>query len=283
MTARSVLFGPAQRLDFIEKFVRAGADIGVLDLEDATAETAKGEARDAVRSLRKSRAQLEGLQLFVRINPLGSPHFSADLKAVAESGATGIMVPKIEADTEMHAVKAALREAGLGDALLCAGIESVPGVYRAAEICGAHPDLVYFGAEDFITDMGGVRTESNHEVAYARAHVVLAARLANVDALDQVVTDFHDVSRFEREANEARQLGFVGKLCIHPSQVSLANAAFTPTPEDLLHARKIVEAADSAEASGSGVIAVDGAMVDAPIIIRARRLLASWEEADNQP
>ena len=118
--------------------------------------------------------------------------------------------------------------------------------------------------------MGGVRTEGNAVVLYARSHVALAARLAEIPALDQVVVDYNDGQRFDREAATARSLGYTGKLCIHPSQVGLANAAFTPTATEVDWARGVLAAA---EADGTGVIAYEGRMVDAPILTRARVLL----------
>jgi citrate lyase subunit beta/citryl-CoA lyase len=137
---------------------------------------------------------------------------------------------------------------------------------------------VYFGAEDFITDIGGVRTESNNEVLYARSRVVIAASLSGIPALDQVVVDFGDDERFRTEANEARSLGFQGKLCIHPSQVQLAREAFTPSDEEITRARALLAAAADAEVRGLGVISFEGTMVDAPIIMRARKILDLIED-----
>ena len=265
-----MLFGPAARVDFVAKFVAAGAAIGVLDLEDATPEAAKADARRVIAAAKPGTEDLDGMQLFVRTNSIGSSHFSDDVEAAREAGAQGLVVPKLETDREVEDVRAAMANRGMSEASLCAGIESVAGVHRAVEVCGAGVDLVYFGAEDFVTDMGGVRTESNTEVLYARSQVVIAARLANVPAFDQVVVDYTNAEKFRTEALEARSLGFSGKLCIHPSQVALANEAFAPTADEIEWAKKVVAAA---EAGGDGVVAVDGTMVDAPIITRARALL----------
>jgi len=170
-----------------------------------------------------------------------------------------------------------MAKSGMGDGVLCAGIESAAGVYQAVEVAGAGVDIVYFGAEDFITDMGGVRTTANAEVLYARSRVALAARLAGIVALDQVVVDFNDAARFTSEAEEARSLGFHGKLCIHPSQVELANDAFTPSADELTWARGVVAAAEEAERDGRGAVAYEGTMVDAPIVNRARQLLNRFD------
>lgn len=272
-----MLFGPAKRTDFVAKFVAAEADIGVLDLEDATPESAKDEARDSLVDARPGEGELAAMILLIRTNALGTRHFAADVQAAFVSGAHGIVVPKLETHREVQDVRREMDKAGMTNALLCAGIESVAGVYQAVEVIGAGVDLAYFGAEDFITDIGGVRTESNTEVLYARSRVAMAARLSGVPALDQVVVDLSDSDRFTREADLARSLGYQGKLCIHPSQVALANQAFTPSEDELTWARGVIAAADEAEKDGRGAVSYEGTMVDAPIVNRARHLLARFD------
>lgn len=268
-----MLFGPAQRVDFVAKFVASGADIGVLDLEDATPESMKAEARTTIADAKPGQADLGQMRLFVRTNSLGSSHFADDLAAAAEAGAHGIVVPKLETDREVGDVRREMVSVGLGDGQLCAGIESAAGVYRAVEVAGAGADMVYFGAEDFITDVGGVRTRDNLEVLYARSRVSIAARMSGIPALDQVVVDFGDDERFRDEAEVARSLGFQGKLCIHPAQVRLATEAFSPSEAELVRARALLQAAADAESQGLGVISFEGAMVDAPIIRRAQQVV----------
>ena len=272
-----MLFGPAQRTDFVAKFVAAGADIGVLDLEDATPESGKSDARAAIAGARPGEGDIGEMTLMVRTNALGSSHFAEDVAAAATAGAHGLVVPKLETNREVEDVRREMGKAGLTDALLCAGIETAAGVYQAVEVAGGGVDMIYFGAEDFITDMGGVRTESNAEVLFARSRVAIAARLAGIPALDQIVVDFHDADRFSAEAADARSLGYRGKLCIHPSQVELATAAFTPSADELVWARGVVEAAAEAEANGLGVVSFEGTMVDAPIVNRARQLLDRFD------
>ena len=126
-----------------------------------------------------------------------------------------------------------------------------------------------------MADLGGVRTADNHEVAVARAQVAQAARLGSIQAVDMVVADFGDHERFRREAVEARNLGFTGKLCIHPAQVPLAAEAFRPTEDELAWAHAVVDAYDEALARGDATIEVDGGMVDEPVARRARALLAT--------
>jgi citrate lyase subunit beta/citryl-CoA lyase len=133
----------------------------------------------------------------------------------------------------------------------------------------------YFGAEDYIADLGGVRTPGNAEVAWARAFVAVAARLAGVPALDMVTIDFHDDDRFTAEAREARALGYAGKMCIHPAQVPLARAAFQATPDEVDAARRLLAAF---EAAGGQTIAFEGQMVDEVVAARARAVLAAVAE-----
>ncbi len=270
-----MLFGPANRVDFVPKFVQAGADIGVLDLEDAVAETAKSEAREALSEGRPGAGDLGDTVLFVRVNSLDTDHFTHDLVAAAEAQAVGIIVPKIESADMIREIRGEMGKRALGNAFLCAGIESAAGVHHSAEICDAHIDLVYFGAEDFITDMGGVRTESNTEVLYARSKVALAARLSSRPALDQIVADFGDATRFTREALNARAMGYSGKLCIHPSQVALANDAFLPSVEEVAWATAVIAAVEHAD--GAALVSFEGTMVDTPLILRAQRILDSAE------
>ena len=219
-------------------------------------------------------ASLGSMRLFVRTNSLGTPHFADDVEAAASAQVDGIVVPKLETDREVEDVRAAMAAAGFTGGLLCGGIESAAGVHRAVEVCGAGLDLAYFGAEDFVTDMGGRRTADNTEVLYARSALALAGRVAGIPVLDQVVVDFRDEARFAAEAAAARDLGFAGKLCVHPGQVPLANAAFTPSEIEIADARGLLAAVEEA---GTGVVSYEGMMVDAPLIERARRLLAQVE------
>ena len=170
---------------------------------------------------------------------------------------------------------AALDAAGHADLPVMAGLETVAGVVDARTVT-THPRVrwCYFGAEDYVADLGGVRTEVNHEVAVARAQVGQAAALGGVQAIDMVVADFGDADRFRREAVEARALGFSGKLCIHPAQVPLASEAFHPSEGELGWAQAVTEAYDAALARGEASIQVDGSMVDEPVARRARALLA---------
>lgn len=275
MRLRSLLFAPAVRPDLLHKLPRAGADGVVIDCEDATPPGVKEEGRTNARTV-GGELVAGGVAVFVRVNAVGTPWFDEDMRHGIPQGAAGVVVPMVEDRAQLDEVAAALvGRDGLG---VVVGLETAAGVSRATSLLD-HPVATagYFGAEDFIADMGGVRTESNIEVLYARSTVALAGRLARVPVLDQVVVAFTDGARFEREAAEARALGYAGKLCIHPSQVALAHGVFTPSPEEVAAARRLIAAYEQAEAEGQAVIVVDGRMIDGPLVSQARRVVASAE------
>ncbi|MDA3014889.1 MAG: CoA ester lyase [Actinomycetota bacterium] len=268
---RSLLFAPAVRPDFIAKLPERGADAVVVDCEDATPPGAKQEARDNVRALVPELSTR--CTVTVRVNAVASEWFADDIAALVPEAAA-VVLPKIDSVDAMDTVARALDAAGLSSVGVIAGIETALGVADARAVLG-HPRIVaaYFGAEDFIADMGGVRTASNHEVLFARSAVALAGRLAGVPVLDQVVTDFRDDDRFNRECAEARALGYSGKLCIHPGQVTIANTAFVPSAEEVDRARRMLDAYAAASAAGVSAIDFEGQMVDEPLAAQARRVL----------
>jgi len=251
-----------------------GADAVVVDLEDATPPSAKEEARTNVRSILPS--IIGGApQVFIRVNAVDSPWFVADIAEGLVDGLSGIVVPKIETTFQLDQVQDELQKSEHPDLRVLSGIETALGV-ADARVLLAHPIVMaaYFGAEDFIEDMGGVRTRGGEEVAYARSQVALAARLAGVASMDQVVTDFSDDVRFREESIVARAMGYDGKLCIHPCQVAIANGAFMPSAEEIAYAQRLLAAFDQASASGVAAIDFEGQMVDEPLAARARRTLA---------
>jgi citrate lyase subunit beta/citryl-CoA lyase len=273
---RSLLFAPAVRPDLLRKMPRTGADAIVIDLEDATPPDAKDTGRVEMRS---AVADLAGqLPILVRVNDDTTPWHDDDLDSLPTEGLAGIVVPKIETIARLDSLAARLTDRGL-DMPVIGGVETALGVADARPLL-AH-DVVsaaYFGAEDFIADLGGVRTASNDEVAYARAQVALAGRLADVTVIDQIVADFADDDRCRRECLQARAMGYGGKLCIHPSQVAIANEAFLPSSEEIDRARRLLEAYDDAKAQGVASVAFEGQMVDEPVARQARRVLAQADD-----
>ncbi len=264
---RSVLFVPGNRPDLAEKAPRSKPDAVVLDLEDAVPVTGKEAAR---LSVSEAAERLRGqVRIWVRVNPPGTPWFEADVEGVP-AGVDTVVVPKLESEDQV----AGLRDAAGGRGVV-AGLETVRGVLDARLLLEAPVVGCYFGAEDYVADLGGVRTEGNEEVSTPRALVAMAARLCGVTALDMVTLDFHDEARFLAEAAQARALGYAGKLCIHPAQVPLARSAFSPTAGEVDWARRLLAAFEGA---GSMTIAFEGQMVDEVVAARARSVLAAASE-----
>ena len=270
---RSLLFAPAVRPDFVARLSERGADAVVIDCEDATPAGAKAEGRANARALAPTLSV--SCAVMVRVNPPATEWFAADVAEGLCPELAAVIVPKVETIEGLNVVAAALAAAGLPDLGILAGIETALGVADARPLL-AHPQVVaaYFGAEDFIADMGGMRTASNLEVTYARSAVAMAGRLAGVPVLDQVVIDFRDDERFVREAAEARAFGYAGKLCIHPGQVALANAAFIPSEAEVERATRLLAAYEAASSRGVAAIDFEGQMVDEPLAAQARRVLA---------
>jgi citrate lyase subunit beta/citryl-CoA lyase len=275
MTAhwRSVLFVPADRPDLAAKAPRCQPGAVVLDLEDAVPPDGKAAARAGLADIVP--ALSAEARVFVRVNPPGSPWFAEDAAALPE-GLAGVVVPKLATPRQLSDVAQAVQGAPV-----VAGLETVQGVADARQLLRT-PALevivaAYFGAEDFIADLGGVRTAANAEVVHPRAAVSMATRLAGIPALDMVTIDFGDDDRFRREAAEARALGYAGKLCIHPRQVALANEAFLPSAAEVAWASRLLEAFGAAEGR---TIAFEGLMVDEVVAARARAILAATDDPD---
>jgi citrate lyase subunit beta/citryl-CoA lyase len=270
---RSLLFAPAVRPDFVAKLPTRGADAVVIDCEDATPANAKSQARINARESAPDLAAA-GCHVYVRVNGVPTEWFADDIREAITSELAGVIVPKVETIDGLDTAADALDAAGFGELGVLAGLETARGIADARPLL-AHRRVIagYFGAEDFIADMGGVRTDDNHEVAYARSAVALAGRLAGVPVLDQVVADFRNDDRFRREAAEARAMGYGGKLCIHPGQVALANAAFVPSAADVDRARRLLAAYESATSDGVAAIDFEGQMVDEPLAAQARRVI----------
>lgn len=270
---RSLLFVPGGRADMIAKVGRSNPDGVVLDLEDAVAERDKDTARATVV---EALATLDVAALvLVRVNTPDSPWFADDVAAVAGTRAGGVVLPKLERTDQLSRLRGLLAEHGRPDAVVVAGLETALGVADARPLLAAGATMgvvaAYFGAEDFVADLGGRRTPEGTEVLFARSAVALAARLAGVSALDQVVVNVHDDDAFRRDAEQARALGYPGKICLHPRQVALAHEVFTPSADEVAHARAVLAASES------GVGLVDGAMVDDVHVRMARAVLARAE------
>jgi citrate lyase subunit beta / citryl-CoA lyase len=276
--ARSMLFAPASRPDVAAKLPRSSPDCAVVDLEDAVPPAAKESARGDARGVAAElAADHPALSVYVRVNSIPTEWFAQDIATAVPSTIAGVVVPKIESAADVDTAHAALVAAGLGHLGIVAGIETTRGVLHADEILRPPLTLAYFGAEDYVTDLGGVRTELGLEVLYARSRVALAARVGGIPVLDQIVPAYDDDERFDRDAALGRSLGYGGKLCIHPRQVALAHRAFSPSDDEVERARRLLEHWERATAAGEAAISFDGQMVDEPMAARARAILAVAE------
>ncbi len=277
---RSLLFAASVRPDLVVKMPRTGTDGIVIDNEDATPADKKSAGRIQAMDLAADLAADDAMttQVFVRVNAVASEWFEDDISVGLHPSLAGVVVPKVETVEHMETIGAALTAAGLDHLGIFVGLETALGVADARQLL-AHPLAIagYFGAEDFVVDMGGIRTTSNDEVAYARSQVALAGRLAGIPVLDQIVADFTDDERFTKETAEARAMGYRGKLCIHPKQVAIANNGFVPSAEELDRATRLLATYDQALAVGHGAVAFEGQMIDEPLAAQARQLLALEE------
>jgi citrate lyase subunit beta/citryl-CoA lyase len=271
---RSMLFMPGTRADMIAKIPRFAPDVAIADLEDAVAPGDKDSARRTAATAIDELGPDVPATVLIRVNPVGTPWFAADLAAAAGSAAAGIVVPKLATEEQLGEVRQALAEHDWTDALVVAGIETALGVAGAQTLLDGGPGFssvlsgAYFGAEDYIADIGGRRSPGGEEVLYARSQVCLAAYLGGIPAVDQVVVDIADDARFLADARRGQSLGYQGKMCVHPRQIALAHQVFTPTPEEVAHARAVVAAGEA------GVGVVDGQMVDDVHVRMARAVLA---------
>ncbi|MGL4975258.1 MAG: HpcH/HpaI aldolase/citrate lyase family protein [Bosea sp. (in: a-proteobacteria)] len=267
MAAIAPLFVPASRPERFAKAAASGADMVILDLEDAVAPVDKVAARNALD------CAFTDLPVLVRINASGTPWHADDLAAVRSCGADGIVLPKAEHDAALTDVCVFARDAGLQVVAL---IETARGLADVREI-GSTPGVVRlaFGSLDFCVDIGATHTRDG--LLSARCALVLASRLAGIcSPIDGVTVTLEDEAAVESDARHAASLGFGGKLCIHPNQIAAAMAGFKPTQAELAWARKIV-------ASGDGAAAVDGMMVDAPVRRRAEQIVRLAEQDRNVP
>jgi citrate lyase subunit beta/citryl-CoA lyase len=278
---RSKLFVPGSRPEFFPKALASAADAISFDLEDSVAEERKAEARELVgRALAAPEFAGSRQVVIVRVNALGTPHFAADLAAVVSPRLDLLNVPKVESPDDIRAVAAVLapieKSRGLAQPVrLLANIESPRGLRRAAEIALADPRVagLQLGLGDLFEPLGIDRSD-----AAAVHQVQLAMRLATGEAgrwaLDTGFGAIKDTDGYRREAIQAKRLGFLGKTCLHPSQIAIANEVFRPSDDEIAHARRVVEAARDAKAKGLGAFLVDGRMIDPPFLRRAEALAA---------
>jgi citrate lyase subunit beta / citryl-CoA lyase len=271
---RSLLYVPADSERFVGKAHERGADAVILDLEDAVAAGEKAKARAALAAAVPSVAR-NGAAVFVRINA-GS---DADAEAACRADAYGLFVPKTRDPTALIRLAAFLgtieQQSGRAPMRLVPMIEDAGAVFEARAIGAATPRVLALvtGGEDIATAMGAVPTPE--VLRFPKLMVHLAAKAVGVLSLGLIrtVADYRDAGAIAQSAREARDFGFDGATCVHPSVVPILNAAFTPSVEEIALARRLITAADHAAKEGKGAFELDGRMVDEPVVARARELL----------
>jgi len=255
---------------------RSGPDAIILDLEDAVPPDSKENARLAVTAaIPPLRTLNPTLPIYVRVNSITTSWFTDDIQCVTEH-LSGIVLPKVESPETICLARSAIEERAGILVNFIAGLETVLGVVNATSIATSNGVIgCYFGAEDYVLDLGGIRTREGLEVLWARTQVAVSCRLAGIAAFDQVVTDFSSPETFVQDASIGRSLGFSGKLCIHPSQVPLAHSAFSATPAEVDRALRLIETYAKARTRGEGAINFEGQMVDEPLARQAQRIIDS--------
>lgn len=280
---RTALFVPGNRPDRVDKAVSSGADVVIIDLEDAVPPSQKEESRPKVR---EKIAAFRDREIMVRVNAIGSEFLPGDLDEIIVDGLSCIIVPKVEERADIREIDGYLGEAERrnnlepGTISVIPLIESARAVQNAFEILSEKTDprrlfTAAFGAADYTLDMGIEMTMEGTELHYPRSRIAVACRAAKVDPpLDTpFMIDVKDVEALQTDAKRARQLGFQGKLCIHPIQIEPCHAVFSPTAEEIEHAERVIQAFEDAEARGIGAIQLDGKFIDTPIVERSRRIV----------
>lgn len=283
MTLRSFLFTPGNHPRRVEKVFSAGADAVILDLEDAVAIPEKPATRPMiVEALQRPRGCLG----YVRVNAMETEFCYGDLVAVVQPGVDGIILPKVESAAGLLAIDWLVEQLERERGLPRRGIDLMPIIETARGIAdldailraGSRVKRIAFGAGDFTFDLNMIWSRSESELAHARAAVVTSSRAAGLEApIDTVWTDLQDEPALESSARTVLGLGFQGKMCIHPKQIPVVNAVFTPTDAEVAFAERVVAAFEQAEREGSAAIQLDGKFIDYPIVYRARRVLKTIE------
>jgi citrate lyase beta subunit len=277
---RALLYAPGSDWHKMEKAAASGADSVCLDLEDGVAPNRKVEARQlVVRALND--LDFGKSERLVRVNSADSDLVNEDLEAVLAAQPDGIVMPKVANGDQVRTISAKIGLAEQAQKLdkksiiLLAQIESAIGLVNIKEIAGADErlDALIFGAEDFAGDVGAKRTIEGAEVFYARSAVVTHAAAFGLMAIDMLWVDFKDQAGLKRMAEQGARLGFSGAQIIHPDQIKPAQLAFTPTAKEVEAAKRLVDAYEQNSKEGRGAFALDGKMVDMPMVVSARRVL----------
>ena len=268
---RCWLFTPGDQPQKMQKAAQIEVDCVIFDWEDAVAVSRKDAARHLVTTA-VTNFDFKQSQRFIRVNAPQTPFFTDDLAAATTVDIDGLIVPKIETAARLQQVQESLGSATIP---LYAIIETALGIMNLKEIAQAIPSLVglMFGAEDLTADLGAAPSPGKPELIYARSAVVTAATAYGLQAIDTVFTNFHDQTGLESESQFAQQMGYSGKMAIHPAQIETIQRVFSPTSVQIAQAKEIVTAYEAHLATGEGVFEINGRMIDTPVIRAAQQTL----------
>jgi citrate lyase subunit beta/citryl-CoA lyase len=277
---RSLLFVPGNTARMLDKAVVLKPDAFILDLEDSVPIDEKANAREVTASYLEKFAAT-GQPVIPRVNSLDTGLLEADLEAIVGPHIFGVSVGKIDTPAHIHEVTKILQrleiKAGLtiGTVKLLPWIESASAIVHVYDICRASSRIVgvALGAEDFTNDMEIERRDDDRELAFARSAISIAARAAGVLALDTPFFSFRDPDALRENTQISRSNGFRGRFAIHPAQLDIINEVFSPSADEIQHARDVIAAFDEAAAQGRGSTSLDGKVVDVPVVKRAQALL----------
>jgi len=277
---RALLYMPGDDMHKIQKATGLGVDCVCMDIEDGVALNRKAEARTTIAEALRT-LDFHGSERLVRINPVGSGMEEEDLRAVLPHHPDGIVIPKVGMAEQVRWVSDQVADVErargwpVGQIVLLALIETARGVINLKEIAGADPRLaaLIFGAEDLAGDIGAVRTRPGWEIFYARSATVTHAAAFGLQALDMVYMDLKDIEGLRAESLEGARMAYTGKQAIHPNQIGPIQEAFSPSEEAIAHALRVVETARQHQAEGAGAYALDGKMIDAPVVKAAEWVL----------
>lgn len=277
---RTMLYVPGNNAAMLRDASIYGADSLMFDLEDSVSVMEKDSARFLVYNAIKH-LDYGNTEIVVRINDATTSIGREDIKAMVKAGVDVIRIPKTELAEDVMTVEAQILKAeiffgvAVGKTKIMAAVESPLGVMNAYQIASASKRMIgiAIGAEDFVTNMGTNRSADGTELMVARGQIIMAARAAGIYALDTVYSDVDNEEGFCREVKAIKQLGFDGKSIINPRQIEPVHHIFTPSSQEITNALDVKQAIKEAEESGSGVIALNGKMIDKPIVERADRVL----------
>lgn len=277
---RAILYMPGDDMHKIRKATTLGVDSICMDMEDGVALNRKAQARSTI-SIALKNLDFGHSERLVRINAIGTGLETEDLASVLADKPDGIVIPKVQDADQVRWVSQEIgnfeSQSGwtTGSIALLVVLESARGVINLKEIAGSDSRLqaLIFGAEDFSSDIGATRTLAGREVFYARSALVTHAGAFGIQAIDMIYINFHDTEGLKNEALQGAEMGFSGKQIIHPAQVTPTQESFTPSEEEIQNASQLLESFDLHQEAGRGVFALNGKLVEAPMMKSAERIL----------